>query len=277
MPGPGLSSMRFGTSARDTGPGSRRRSHALCRLVAYRRGEFAQAEALFDEARRLLSGQVANEQAVVSFFTRGDLALAQGQFDQAATLYEEELAPSGEPGMTGEYGICRPGSPPSHTGAGTCRGGDAVLGKPAPVARLAFLATRGQHAAWSVWHRGRNQAPSIRSTLAGGRPKAAPHSSARPLWTRDLPIRDCVVTTLRSALGEVHFSAAREAGRALSVDEATAEARAVVEEVWPISRISLPERCRRSPAACRRTFPDTLPPGRRATWRWPWSASAPRR
>jgi len=199
--------------------------------LAYRRGEFAQAEALFDEARRLLSGRVANEQAVVSFFTRGDLALAQGQFDQAATLYEEELAHFRRTGN--DWGVW-----------------DMQAGL-AAVAYWRGDLSRAATLYWESLHRSHalhfwplvvstllglsGIAVETRRLLSGARLLGAAEGGAAflgaPLWTRDLPIRDCVVTTLRSALGEVHFSAAREAGRALSVDEAAAEARAVVEEV----------------------------------------------
>jgi ATP/maltotriose-dependent transcriptional regulator MalT len=199
--------------------------------LAYRRGEFAQAEELFDEARRLLSGRVGDEQAVVPFFTRGDLALVQDQFDQAAKLYKEGLAHFR---LTGNA-----------WGVWDMQAGLAAVGYwRGDVARAATLYWESLHQshAMQFW-------PLVVSTLLGlsgiavetghlqsgvrllGAAEGIAAFLGASLFTRDLPIRDRVLAALRSGLGEEHLSAGREAGRTLSVDEAIAEARAVAEVV----------------------------------------------
>ena len=73
---------------------------AYSAFLTYRRREFARAEELLDEARRLLGRQANNAPSVspvltlggvVPFLTLGDLALAQGQVERAATHYAEAI------------------------------------------------------------------------------------------------------------------------------------------------------------------------------------------
>jgi DNA-binding CsgD family transcriptional regulator len=52
---------------------------------------------------------------------------------------------------------------------------------------------------------------------------------AAPIYPRDRPVRDRVLATLTAALDPAQLTAAREAGRALGLDEAMAEAQTVAE------------------------------------------------
>jgi hypothetical protein len=51
------------------------------------------------------------------------------------------------------------------------------------------------------------------------------------MYTRDYPVHDRVLATLRLALDEKRLAAVREAGQALSIEVAVAEAEAVAEAV----------------------------------------------
>jgi hypothetical protein len=50
-----------------------------------------------------------------------------------------------------------------------------------------------------------------------------------PLFPRDQPIRERVLTALRATLGEVHLAIEQEAGRTLTVEQAIAQAQGVAD------------------------------------------------
>jgi hypothetical protein len=52
-----------------------------------------------------------------------------------------------------------------------------------------------------------------------------------PAYPRDQPVRERALATLTEALGEARLAAAREAGRALTLETAIAEAQAVAAAV----------------------------------------------
>jgi hypothetical protein len=52
-----------------------------------------------------------------------------------------------------------------------------------------------------------------------------------PLFPRDSPVRDHALAALTTALGEERLAAAREAGRALTMEAAIGEARAMAESI----------------------------------------------
>jgi hypothetical protein len=58
-------------------------------------------------------------------------------------------------------------------------------------------------------------------------------SLGAPLFPRDRPVRDRALAALSAKLGESQFAAARETGRALTLEAAISEAQAVAEAVKP--------------------------------------------
>jgi hypothetical protein len=70
---------------------------------------------------------------------------------------------------------------------------------------------------------------------AGARLLGAAEGSAAalgtPIFTRDFAVRERVQAALMAAIGEERLAAAREAGRALTLEAAIAEAQAIAEAV----------------------------------------------
>ena len=70
-----------------------------------------------------------------------------------------------------------------------------------------------------------------RAPACSARPKGSSPLSAHPLYPRDQPVRERALAALTAALGQERLAAAREAGRALTLEAAIAEAQAVAEAV----------------------------------------------
>jgi hypothetical protein len=62
-----------------------------------------------------------------------------------------------------------------------------------------------------------------------GAAEAIAAARAAPIYPRDRPVRDRVLAALAAALGQARLTAAREAGRALGLDDAMVEAQTVTE------------------------------------------------
>jgi predicted ATPase/transcriptional regulator with XRE-family HTH domain len=213
---------------------------AYSAFLAYRRREFARAEELLDEARRTLDGQaerapgagsVLTLGGVVPFLTLGDLALAQGQFERAATQYEEAIELFRAAGS--EWGLRD-----MQAGLAAVR---YLTGDLAGSAELYRESLQISHA-MAFW-------PIVVSALLGlagvaadaGQPEVGvrllgategfAERLGATLFTRDDYVHDRVLATLRLALAEEQLTAIREAGQALSIESAVAEADAVAEAV----------------------------------------------
>jgi predicted ATPase/class 3 adenylate cyclase len=205
-------------------------------MLSYRQGAYGRAEALLDEAHHQLQGLASSQVHVAAeigaaLLVLGDVALAQAQFDRAANHYEAAL---------------------EHF-----RAGDVVW---TPIDALAGLAgvrycTGDVVEAAALYAESLAQARALGATilvvtallgLAGvaaesGRPEeggrllgAAEGSAAAlrtPSFPRDRPVRDRAVAALTATLGEQRLAAAREAGRALTLEAAIVEAQAVAEAV----------------------------------------------
>jgi predicted ATPase len=104
-------------------------------MLAYRRGEYAPAEARPSEALRTLQGTAKADPAAVlqivrAFLILGDTALVQERFGRAAELYEEARARSPETGLDwGVSAISRPGSLEPAIAAATWDGRQASMPK----------------------------------------------------------------------------------------------------------------------------------------------------
>jgi hypothetical protein len=79
-----------------------------------------------------------------------------------------------------------------------------------------------------------------------GRPEEGAHllgaaegsaaSLGAPIFPRDRPVRDRALAALTAALGEPRLAAAREVGRALTVEEAIGMAQVVANGIMPLPR-----------------------------------------
>jgi predicted ATPase len=201
-------------------------------VLAYRRREFARAEELLDEARRMLGRGAEHEQDVLPFFfTLGDFALAQSQFDRAAWHYEEGIAHFRSVGN--DWGVRD-----MQAGLAACRYWTGDLSQ---AAALYGESLQRSHE-MNFW-------PLVASSLLGlcaiavesGQPEvgarllgAAEGSAASlgtPIFTRDFSLQERAIAELTAALGPERLAAAREAGRALTKEAAITEAQAVAVAV----------------------------------------------
>ena len=205
-------------------------------LLAYRRGEFGQAENLVEEAYRILREHVDTVPEPVlhlgvALLELGDIALAQEQFDRAARRYEDALARF-EPGhnlwgvIDAQIGLAA---------VSLCTGnaeravmlyvesldraedvGATVLVASALLGLAAVAAESGL--------------PEEGARLLGAAQRIASFLSA-PMFPRDRPVRDRCVAALSAALGLNRLAAPLEAGRALTLEASIAEAQAVAAAV----------------------------------------------
>jgi len=202
-------------------------------FLRYRQGEYERAEALLDEALRRLRGLAGAQPdmaggAGIPLLILGDTAVAQGQFERAAARYEDALAffrPSGYVW----------GPIDAQTGLGAVR---FCMGDLARASALyGDSLEQARHLGSEVL------VVSALLGLAGiagasGRPEEGAHllgaaegilsSLGAPLYPRDQPVRARALAALTAALGHERLTAAREAGRALTLEEAIAEAVNVV-------------------------------------------------
>jgi predicted ATPase len=213
---------------------------AYSAFLTYRRREFARAEELLDEARRLLGRQANNAPGVgpvltlggvVPFLTLGDLALAQGQVERAATHYAEAIERFREAGSEWGWRDMQAGLAATRYLKGDLPGAAALYIESLQQSQalqfsaivvssllgLAGIAVAAGH-------------PEVGARLLG----ATEGFSARlggTLFIRDDHVHDRVLTTLRLALSEDRLAMVRKAGQALSIESAIAEAEAVAEAV----------------------------------------------
>jgi hypothetical protein len=178
----------------------------------------------------MLGGGANREHDVLPFFfSRGDFALAQGQVDRAAPHYEAGIGRYREVGN--EWGMRD-----MQAGLATVR---FWTGDISGAARLYWesLQRSQEMNYWSLVATSLLGFAAI--ALESGQPEtgarllgAAEGSAAAlgmPIFTRDLPLREHVQTALIAALGPERIATAREAGRALSLEAAIAEAQTVAE------------------------------------------------
>jgi predicted ATPase/transcriptional regulator with XRE-family HTH domain len=193
-------------------------------FLSFRQGDNARAEELLEEAHRLLGGRAGTAHGIFPLFDLGDVALAQGQFERAARRYHEAIAQVQSAGY--EWGLR---DMQAGLAAVMFMTGDL------PQAAMLFRDSLRRSQAMAFW-------PLIPSSLLGLAGIAAetgqPEIGARllgaveglsafigaPIFTRDLLVHDRVRSSLQSALGEQRLAALGEAGRALPIEVAIAEA-----------------------------------------------------
>ena len=199
--------------------------------LAYRQGEYGRAEALLLEAHDLLRERAERNTDGIALLMLGDTALAQEHFDRAADWYEQAIETFQTTGYPWGLSDARAGL----GGVRFCLGnlGQAAALYSDSLARAqdwgftmlvvsplfglaAVAAASGQ--------------PETGARLVGAAEGIAASMGA-PYFPRDNPIRDRALAALTATLGERQLAAAREAGRALTLDQAVAEAKAVAEAV----------------------------------------------
>jgi non-specific serine/threonine protein kinase len=218
---------------------------AYSAFLAYRGREFVRAEALLDEARRLLGGQADKEPdvgpiltlgGVVPFLTRGDLALAQGHVERAATHYEEAIELFRAAGSEWGWRDMQAGLAAVRYLSGDLPGAAALyeesLRQSHALQFWAIVISSLLGLAGIAVEAGQ---PEVGARLLGATDGVSARLGAT-LFTRDDPVYDRVLATARLALGEARLAATRETGRSLAIEEAVAEANAVAEAVGRMTR-----------------------------------------
>jgi predicted ATPase len=217
------------------------RALAVAGFVSYRRGDFSRAEELFGDASRQLSELVGREPAAipihsVTLLVLGDIALAQEQFEQAAMRYAARLQVAQRYFEGLEHQ--QPAWGPIDAQAGLAGVSYCIGDYP----RAAALYLDSLIRSWDL-----GITMLVASSLLGLAGVAAasgwPEEGARllgaaegsaaslgvPLFPRDQPIRERVLTALRAELGEGRLAIEREAGRMLPVEQAIAQAQDVAD------------------------------------------------
>jgi predicted ATPase len=199
--------------------------------MAYRQGEYGRAVELLLEAHELLRERDEPITDAVTLLMLGDTALVQEQFDRAAAWYEESIAKS----QSNRYSWTLIDTLAGLGGVNVCTG------------NLVQAAALYRDSLERAHHQGFSMLVSTSlfglAAIAGasGQPETGAHllgaaeglaeSLGAAIYPRDMPVRERGLDALRAALGEERLAAAREAGRALTVEAAVGEAQAVVQEV----------------------------------------------
>jgi ATP/maltotriose-dependent transcriptional regulator MalT len=207
-------------------------------LLAYRRGAYDQAEELSDEASHLLRGLADTEPEAIparcaALVTRADTALVQRQFEQAEMRYQEVLdliksaasanfwTPIDARAGLAAVNYCRG----DLKQAATLYSASMDLARDLDLTMLVASALLGL--AGIAAESGK---PETGAHLLGAAEEVAVVLGAPP-FPRDGPVHERALIALTAALGEERLSAARATGRALTIEEAIGEAKAVVESI----------------------------------------------
>ena len=201
-------------------------------LLTYRRGAYAEAEALVEEAQRTLRKHDPTMlepvlRLSIALLELGDIALAQEQFERAAEHYEEAVTRARLARNLWVVIDAQTGLAASSVCTGnTARAArlyldslDRALDVGATVLVASALLGLAAIAAESGWH-------EEGARLLGAAEGLAEHLSA-PMFPRDHRVRDRCLAALTMALAPESLVIAREAGRSFSLEEAIDEARAV--------------------------------------------------
>ncbi len=199
--------------------------------LAYRQGNYGEADRLLDEGLRSLRQVEHSGHGAFALLIRGDTDLVQERFDRAALSYREAI----ERFQTAGYAWGLSDAQAGLAGVCFCTGDLAraashyreslerawELGFPMYVAS----ALLGLGAVAATW-----QQPEAGAQLLGAAEEMI-DSLGAPMFPRDQPIRERGLAALHSALGSERLLALREAGRNMSIPQAVAEAGAVAHAV----------------------------------------------
>jgi tetratricopeptide (TPR) repeat protein len=199
--------------------------------VFQRLGKYERAEELYAEAHRVVQGLTDPVLVALPHLFLGDTILAQGQYDRAKPLYDEVLAMFQATGF--DWGLIE-----AHAGLGGatyCAGNlvDATAHYAESLERAwdlsldqfmvsSLLGLAGIAAEFG--------SPEQGARLFGAAEGVGARLEA-PIFPRDHPVRARARAALTQVLGERRLAAARESGRALTLDQAVAEAKTVAEMI----------------------------------------------
>jgi predicted ATPase/class 3 adenylate cyclase len=204
--------------------------------VAYRRGDYDQAEELAAEAYDRLSqmtDSVPDAIPVVGFvlLAHGAIATMQEQFDRAAVWLQQAI----DHFQTAD----------SAWGLSDAQAGLAAVryftGDIPAAAALYWESLQRAHvmSIWSVFPSSviglsalavESGQPEVAARLLGAAEGSAASLGA-PIFTRDLPVRERAIAAMTAALGSERLASTREVGRTLSPEATIAEAKAVAETI----------------------------------------------
>jgi predicted ATPase len=201
--------------------------------LAYRQAEYGRAEELLLEAHDLLREHAKGDWYGPPLSLLGDMALAQERFDRAAVWFTEAIEILETTGHPWDLIDARAGL----AGVNLCTGdliqaaalyrdsleraqaqGFTMLVSTSLLGLAAVAVTSGQ--------------PETGAHLLGAA-EAIAESLGAPLFPRDRPVRDRALAALSATLGEQRLTVAREAGRALTVEEAIGKAQVVANGIMP--------------------------------------------
>jgi non-specific serine/threonine protein kinase len=210
--------------------------------LAYRQGEFERAEALLLEAHGLLCEGAERNTDGTALLMLGDTALAQEHFDRAADWYEQAIeifqmtdhpwgmsdARAGLGGVRFCLGNLVQAAVLYSNSLARARDWGFTMLVVSPLFGLAAVAAASGQ-------------PETGAHLVGAAEGIAASLGA-PYFPRDNPIRDRALAALTATWGERQLATAREAGRALAIEEAIAEATVLANQVTdPGPTSSLPQ------------------------------------
>jgi tetratricopeptide (TPR) repeat protein len=199
--------------------------------LAYRQGAYGRAEELLREAHELLRERVGSNWYGYPLLILGDTAMAQEQFDQAAGWYAEAITMIETTGDA--WGLSD-----AQAGLGGVKVCTGHLVQAAALYRESLDRAHDQGFTMLV---STSLLGLAAIAAASGQPETGAHllgaaegfaeSLGVPIYPRDRPVRDRALAALTATFGDQRLAAAQQAGRALTVEAAIAEAQAVGEAV----------------------------------------------
>jgi predicted ATPase/class 3 adenylate cyclase len=211
---------------------------AIAGFLGYHRGEYGRAEDLLDEGHRYLSQLGSHVPGALpdtgfSLLILGNIALVRGQFERAASHHEGALELFQLAGN--DWGV---GEAQAALGAGNYRTGAYAQA----ATRYAESLGRSRHLnrlfpllVGTVLHGLAGIAAATGHPDKGARLLGAAEgivsSVGAPVYPRDRPVHEQALAALTVTLGPEQLAAARKAGRALTIQDAIAEAQAFAEAV----------------------------------------------
>jgi ATP/maltotriose-dependent transcriptional regulator MalT len=200
-------------------------------LLSYRRGDFGQAENLLTEAHQLVRERSGSVWVASPPLLLGDTALAQGHFERAAAHYTETLTVLEGTSYDWILGDAQAGLGAVSYCTGNLKQAaiqyHQTLERAQEVGLPLLLVSALLGVAGVAAEAGQ---PETGARLLGAA-EALATSLGSTIFRRDYPVRDRVLATLRTALGEERLAAAREAGRALTLEAAIAAAQAITAAI----------------------------------------------
>ena len=196
--------------------------------IAMEQGRYAEATACHEEALALQRAVGHTDGVAGSLHNLGEVALAEGDLERAAAFIEEGLALHRGEQSTWMVGV-------SLVSLGTVRRQQGDLALAAAHYREGLALTRETNNRWGIalalegWAglAGVLGQPARAARLFGAA-AALREAVGTPVPPAERPMHERAVEAARSPLGEERFAAAWAAGRSLTLEEAIAEAEALV-------------------------------------------------